>query len=172
MTLVTGGALSIGQAVTAVTGTVRLTTVGGVSQTAAITAGSLGVRNTTSGNIALTSVANNVATFAASNTVAGGTIQYTDANGLTIGTVTADGTLFTPTTVGITTNAAVATIKFAQASGAVFTLLDNVSASSFVVEAGTAGSDFNITRTDSDTTLKGKGSDTVNLSSVVAPDPK
>ena len=104
ITLVTGGALSLGQIVSAGTGTVRLTTAGGVSQTAAMTASALGVHNATAGNVDLTLATNNVVTFAANNAVAGGTVRYTDADALAIGTVTADGVLFTPDTSGVTTN--------------------------------------------------------------------
>ena len=135
VTLVTGGALSIGQAVAVGTGTVRLTTAGGVTQTAAITAATLGVRNATSGNVDLSLATNNVTTFAANNAVAGGTVKYQDADALTIGTVTLDGTLFTPTTSGVTTNAADITIVTAGA----LSISDAIGAGTGAVRLTTAG---------------------------------
>ena len=104
-----GGAIAVNQAINAGTATVRMTAAGGVSQTSAgvITASSFGVRNATSGDINLTgSSGNHIGTFAAFNAAVGAALTYTPADVTTVGTVSADGSLFSQT-VGVTrTNAA------------------------------------------------------------------
>ncbi|MBA4018824.1 MAG: hypothetical protein C0483_16780, partial [Pirellula sp.] len=98
ITLVSGGALVINQAVNAGTATVRLASDGGISQSVAgiITANSLGLRNATAGNIDLTVAStptvNNVATIAAVNSAASGLVRYEDADDFAVGSVTADPT--------------------------------------------------------------------------------
>ena len=115
MTLSTAKGLTIGsgsgEAITAGTGTVRLSAGNTVSEAAGsiITATSLGVI-ATAGNITLTN-SNNVdpanagGTFMAYDT-AGPINKFNDitTGTLTVGTVTADGTLFVPLAQGVTTS--------------------------------------------------------------------
>ncbi len=89
------GDLAVNQAVTLGAGNLFLDVTGNVTQTAAITANGLGLM--VDGTTTLNNVANNVNTIAADN---GGETQYTDANGLTVGTVTVAGM----TVTGITTS--------------------------------------------------------------------
>ncbi|MDB5341692.1 MAG: hypothetical protein JWP89_69 [Schlesneria sp.] len=136
-TLAAAGAILVNQAVAVGSGTVRLqTTTGGVSQSAAgtITADKLGVRNASTGNITLDQ-GNNVATIAANNTAANGTITYHDTNAVAIGSVTADGTLFTATN-GMATSAGDVTIT---AAGTV-TLDQSIAAAGATVRISAAGS--------------------------------
>jgi hypothetical protein len=136
-TLAAAGAILVNQAVAVGSGTVRLqTTTGGVTQAAAgtITADKLGVRNALTGNITLDQ-GNNVATVAASNTAANGTITYHDTNAVSIGSVTADGTLFTATN-GIATSTGDVTVT---AAGTV-TLDQSIAAAGATVRILAAGS--------------------------------
>lgn len=84
----TGGALTIPQSISAGAGTVRLASTGAITQSGgSITSGSLGVRG--GGTIALTQAANNTGTFGA--TTSAGNVSYTDADALTIGSVSTSG---------------------------------------------------------------------------------
>lgn len=94
VTLSATGPILIDGMIGAGAGTVRLkTTSGGISQNAGdtIAAGALSANNAGIGNILLNE-ANDVRTIAISN-IAAGTIQFRDTGSLTIGTVTADGTV-------------------------------------------------------------------------------
>ncbi|MFO1046083.1 MAG: hypothetical protein U0941_30260 [Planctomycetaceae bacterium] len=109
ITLVGGGQIQLNAAVST-TDAVRISTSGGVSQTASgtVTASEFGVRNSGTGNVVLDQ-GNLVTTFAASNSANGGTIQFTNASSLTVGTISSDGSLFASTD-GITSNTGNVTI--------------------------------------------------------------
>ena len=82
----TAGTIAVAGTVNAGAGTVTLTSAGTISETGKILAGALAA-TTTSGDITLGSATNSVATFAAKDSAAGGTITFNDAAALTVGTV-------------------------------------------------------------------------------------
>src|SRR5439155_6116774 len=91
------GAVQLQQFVNSGGGTTRLQGATGVlstGDTGIVTAARLGVRNTTSGDILLDR-ANVAPVFAAVNAASGGGINFRTTGGLTLDTVSADGTLFT-----------------------------------------------------------------------------
>ncbi len=94
--LTTGGDLVIDADISLGAGSLLLTVTGNVSQNAGDTIAAAGLALDVTGTTTLPQ-ANSVATLAADT---GGTIEYTDANGLTIGSVTVLGTPIT----GITTS--------------------------------------------------------------------
>jgi hypothetical protein len=99
------GAVTIGAAINAAAGDVRVLGQGSITQAAAgiITADELGIRqtNAAAGDVTLTAN-NDVDELAVNNAAAGGTVSFTDTDGLTIDSVAASGAFLA--TSGITTN--------------------------------------------------------------------
>ena len=131
--LQTGGGLTLTQNITSGSGSdVRLSSGGGISQTGgAITAASLGM--SAAGTIDVTTATNNAATLSA--TTSAGTINYRDADALTLGSVSAQ-TVSNASyagTTGVTTTGTGSDILI-QTSGAQ-SLTQNIAANS-----GTGGS--------------------------------
>jgi carbon monoxide dehydrogenase subunit G len=92
--LITGSSVTLSQPVAAGAGTVRLLSNGNLSQTAAgvITAAALGVRNNAAAGQVSLAQANDVDTFAAFNAAGGANaIAFADTDGVTIGSVAAQG---------------------------------------------------------------------------------
>ncbi len=83
--LTTGGNLVIDDDIALGTGNLFLNVTGNVSQIAGDTIAANGLALMVTGTTTLTDAGNNVATFAAGN---GGTVNYTDADGLTVGSLT------------------------------------------------------------------------------------
>ena len=143
VTLKAGGAVVIDDAVNVGAGTVRIaTSTGGITQNSGdtITAAAFGLRNAGAGNIALTE-ANDVDVFAAFNAVSGATVKFLDVDGVTLGTVTADGTLFSQT-IGVgTTNG-----HFTLHAGGTVLIDDDVSVGTATVriETSTGGITQNV----------------------------
>ncbi|MBL8760289.1 MAG: filamentous hemagglutinin N-terminal domain-containing protein [Phycisphaerae bacterium] len=94
------GSVSLAGTMNAGTGTVRVVSAGAVNQTAgSITATNLGVR---AGGAVTLNQSNSVTTFAANSSGGGSAVQYTDASGLDLGTISALGAF--SATSGITTS--------------------------------------------------------------------
>ncbi|MCC6972026.1 MAG: filamentous hemagglutinin N-terminal domain-containing protein [Phycisphaerales bacterium] len=94
------GSVSLAGTMNAGTGTVRIVSDGAVNQTAgSISATGLGVR--AAGAVTLNQ-SNSVTTFAASSSGGGSAVQYTDASGLDLGTISALGAF--SATSGVTTS--------------------------------------------------------------------
>lgn len=94
------GSVSLAGTMNAGTGTVRIVSAGAVNQTAgSITASGLGVR---AGGAVTLNQGNNVTTFAGLTNGGGSALQYTDASGLDLGTISALGAF--AATSGVTTS--------------------------------------------------------------------
>lgn len=94
------GSVSLAGTMNAGTGTIRIVSAGAVNQTAgSISATGLGVR--AAGAVTLNQ-SNSVTTFAASSSGGGSAVQYTDASGLDLGTISALGAF--SATSGVTTS--------------------------------------------------------------------
>jgi hypothetical protein len=140
-----GGLFTISEAINAGGNTVRLQITGaGVTQDAGktITAGGLGIR--AAGAINLDNANNDVNTIAFVTTAAGA-VEFTNVNGLSIGSVTAS-TCFTPLVNGITSNSGLIYVTN-ETSGGV-TVSQAVSAgggSNVTLAAEEAGTDADLT---------------------------
>lgn len=93
-----GGGLTISNAISAGTGTVRIVESSSISQSATITASALSVSNTTSNSASIVlESTNSVATFAASSSGSGNPVTFVDgAATLTVGSVAAETSTLDP----------------------------------------------------------------------------
>lgn len=125
------GSVSLAGTMNAGTGTVRIVSAGAVTQTAgSISATSLGVR--AAGAVTLNQ-SNSVTTFAANSSGGGSAVQYTDASGLDLGTVSALGAF--SATSGITTSNGDVLVS----TGGALTIPQSISAGSGTVRLASTG---------------------------------
>lgn len=125
------GSVSLAGTMNAGTGTVRIVSAGAVNQTAGgITATGLGVR--AAGAVTLNQ-SNSVTTFAANSSGGGSAVQYTDASGLDLGTISALGAF--SATSGVTTSNGDVLVS----AGGALTIPQSISAGSGTVRLASTG---------------------------------
>lgn len=125
------GSVSLAGTMNAGTGTVRIVSAGAVNQTAgSISATNLGVR--AAGAVTLNQ-SNSVTTFAANSSGGGSAVQYTDASGVDLGTVSALGAF--SATSGVTTSNGDVLLS----AGGALTIPQSISAGSGTVRLASTG---------------------------------
>ncbi|HYM26992.1 MAG TPA: hypothetical protein VET66_02500, partial [Steroidobacteraceae bacterium] len=174
LSLTAGGGLTLTQNVAAGSGTVTLTAAsGGVNQSSgSLTAGALLL--TGAGNFDLSQTGNDIGTLAAAIT---GTLSFTDANALTIGTVSGNNGIFTGNG-GVTLRSNVIDIAQNVASGGGSVTLTSTNPATAIDIGGTGAVNFELSAAELNRVIAGGGAlqigdnnhtGSITLSAPVAP---